>query len=171
MKNLYCIPSLFILIHVCLTAYSQTNDINREIDEQVWKPFKTTYAAYDMESYNELHTDDVLRITSSGIRRCESWKKGNIEWKNQRDRSNEPRTIEFSFEHRLNLDDIAYHVGFYKVMAKNQKGVWNTSYGRFHVMLKKIDGAWKIAKDWDTGTIGGIEVTEEMFNHQSSSGN
>lgn len=170
MKNSYIIPSLIILIHVCLTGYSQTSDIDREIDEQVWKPFKTTYAAYDMESYNELHTDDVLRITSSGIRRGESWKKRNIERKNQRDRSKEPRTIEFSFEHRLNLDDIAYHVGFYKVVAKNQKGVWKTSYGRFHVMLKKIDGTWKIAKDWDTDMIGGIEVTEEMFNHQSSSG-
>lgn len=170
MKNPYCMLSLIILIHVCLTGYSQPSDIDREIDEQVWKPFKTTYAAYDMGSYNELHTDDVLRITSSGIRRGESWKKGNIEWQNQRDRSNQQRTIEFSFEHRLNLDDIAYHVGFYKVVGKNQKGVWNTSFGRFHVMLKKIDGTWKIAKDWDTDMIGGIEVTEEMFNHQSSSG-
>lgn len=35
MKNPYCMLSLMILIHVCLTGYSQPSDIDREIDEQV----------------------------------------------------------------------------------------------------------------------------------------
>ena len=84
MKNSYFITSLIIVFHICLTGYSQIGDTDREIDEQVWMPFKTTYAAYDMESYNELHSDDVLRITSSGIRRCESWKKGKYRMEKQK---------------------------------------------------------------------------------------
>ena len=35
------------------------------------------------------------------------------------------------------------------------------NYGRFHCVIKKIDGVWKIAQDWDDDEINGRKVSAE----------
>ena len=159
-------PMKYLSIFLCFGsfiqfAYSQdlsTAEVSKQIDQQVWEVFKEAYANSDAEKYNGIHTDDVLRITSGGIRQGSEYKDANTKWFSQSDRAK--RTIDFRFEHRIHSDSIAYEIGYYKIVfAENKREV----YGRFHVLLKKIDGTWKIAQDWDEDDLNGIKVSAADF--------
>jgi ketosteroid isomerase-like protein len=67
------------------------------------------------------------------------------------------RFIELRFTERIDHDDLAFDVGIYKTTIQNKKGERDSSYGRFHVVLRKEYGIWKILVDTDSsegGTIG-----------------
>ncbi|MEM7104760.1 MAG: nuclear transport factor 2 family protein [Bacteroidota bacterium] len=132
-----------------------------EIDTQVWDTFKAAYATSDGKLYNSIHTDDILRVTESGIRIGDEYKSSILKWFGNDDRSK--RTIDFSFDQRFNKGDTAYEVGYYKVTMYKDGEVDKFFLGRFHVVLKKIEGKWKIAQDWDASKINGVSVTEEDF--------
>ena len=161
MKNL-----LFLLLLLLFTAGIEAQHktdpaISAEIDEQVWNPFRTAYNSYDGATYNNLHTDDVLRVTSWGIKLGEVYKKSILE---RYGRPNNPkREIDFRLQHRIHEGDVGYEVGLYKVVTQKADGTERVSIGRFHVVLKKIDGTWKIAQDWDESTINGVAITLEDF--------
>ena len=65
-KNIFLVGILFFSIQ----SFSQEPDtqIHQEINETVWKPFCESYASLDVEKYNSVHTDDVIRATPWGIR-------------------------------------------------------------------------------------------------------
>jgi len=157
MKNVVIL--FFLLSTTFIFAQSETKpDFSKEIDEQVWDSFKEAYANYDAEQYLALHTDDVLRITKwSGIRTGDTFR---AEIRASFSREDKPRqSIDFEFEHRIHSDDTAYEVGYYQLTRVKEEGKSERHYGRFSVVLKKIDGKWKIAQDWDTGNINGHKVT------------
>jgi len=55
-------------------------------------------------------------------------------------------------------------VGFYKTTSTNiQTGEQRKNFGRFHVLLRKENGIWKIVVDADTRE----EASEENFNKAS----
>lgn len=151
---------LFLTFSFLTNAQDAETLIHDEINEKVWKPFCESYASLNAEIFNGLHTDDVIRATPWGIRVGEEYKNRNVERfaANKEKRTN--RTIELWFEHRKSNSKISYEVGYYKV-AYQKDGKTKNSYGRFHCVIKKIDGVWKIAQDWDTDKINGIEVTEK----------
>ena len=66
-------------------------------------------------------------------------------------------------ERRTYKEDVGYEVGFYRVIYEEEGKEDRTSYGRFHVVLKKIDGHWKIAQDWDSNSFNGRPIGEEDF--------
>ena len=165
MKNLFL---LFLLIFstTVIDAQHRTDPaVSAEIDEQVWKPFRTAYNSYDAEVYNNLHTNDVLRVTSWGIKLGEVYKKSIIERYGRPD--NPKREIDFRFQHRIHEGDVGYEVGLYKVVTQKSDGTERVSVGRFHVVLKKINGTWKIAQDWDESTINGVAITVTDFDRLS----
>ena len=157
-KNIFLIGVLLISIQ----SFAQDTDalIHQEINETVWKPFCESYASLDVETYNAVHTDDVIRATPWGIRIGQEFKKHNVERFNAKKGKEEKRTIELWFEHRKSTPEISYEVGYYKV-SYEKDGETKNHYGRFHCVIKKIDGVWKIAQDWDTNNINGHEVTEK----------
>ncbi len=131
------------------------------IDAEVWEPFKGAYDAYDADAFNAVHTDDVLRITPYGIRRGEDYKESN---RVNFAREGQPeRRIDLRFEHRIQEEEVAYEVGYYRVRYYEEGEQTQAHYGRFHVLLRKVDGVWKIAKDWDTSNINGHEVGAADF--------
>jgi ketosteroid isomerase-like protein len=152
-------PSLvaFILLLSPFLLSAQSTPVD-QIDEQVWRPFQSSYAAGDAEAFNALHTDDVLRITSTKILQGEAYKAQNIYWMSKEERS--LRSIDFRFEQRVQEEAIAYEVGYYEISIEGKD---EAHYGRFHVVLKKVDDQWKIAQDWDTDNVNGTEVTAEDF--------
>ena len=100
----------------------------------------------------------VLRPGEFGS--AKSFKNHNIErFKDNKEKGTQ-RTIELWFEHRKSTPEISYEVGYYKV-THQKDGETTNHYGRFHCVIKKIDGVWKIAQDWDTNNINGHEVTEK----------
>lgn len=157
-----------ILILICLVhfGYAQKEidqqSIENEIDLNIWKPFKQTYESRDWEGFNELHADDVLRVHDGGMQIGESYKssikesyQNNVEYK---------VTIDFAMERRTYEGNTAYEVGFYRVVYNIPNKEPRFSYGRFHVVLKKINGQWKIAQDWDSNSFNGEPIAAEDFN-------
>ena len=135
--------------------------ISAQIDQQVWKPFQAAYRNSDGEAMVNLHTDDVLRVTPWGIKLGETYRKSTLESYSKPDRGQ--RSIDFRFEHRIHEGEVGYEVGYYKVVVDQPDGTQTTSFGRFHIVLKKIEDVWKIAQDWDTSTINGLKVTSDDF--------
>ena len=143
--------------------YSQTDQIFKEIDEQVWKPFIEAYNKFDANKFNELHSDDVLRVNVWGIKVGNEYKESVSSKYAESKARGDKRSIQLWFEHRLvKTNNIAYEVGYYKINSIRE-GEERQSYGRFHVVLKKKDNHWKIIQDWDTNQINGHFITEEDF--------
>ena len=143
------------------------DEIQRTINDDVWKPFLKAYAAFDTEAFMAVHTRDVIRINRDGkhIVVGEEYRE-NQEKSNRRNRDNQVRrTIEFRFTERFVREDLAYEVGYYKVRSSKGDEEERIFYGEFQVILKKQDGKWKLFVDADTSYDGSL--TEEDFQRGS----
>ncbi len=152
----------FFLLMISNSLYAQDAAIQKAIDEQVWLPFIKTYNTFDGEGFNALHTKNVLRAGPWGILQGEEYFANNLKNSARSKESGEQRSIAFRFEHRVVKGDVAYEVGYYKVASK-RNGEVRTFFGRFDVVLRKVDGIWKLAQDWDVDNINGKKLTEADF--------
>ena len=161
MKN-FSLLLFFFLNTFSLFAQTETDkNISNQIDEQVWNVFQEAWSSYDAEKYIGIHTSDVLRVGPWGINYGSTFKEKITA---SFSRENPPkRNISFQFEHRIYQNDLAYEVGYYKSAALGKDGKERADYGRFHVVLKKQNGQWKIAQDWDTDDVNGRKVTVADF--------
>jgi len=154
----------YLIIILLLTPiFGNSQSIQSEINEQVWKTFIKAYSTNDAELFNSIHSDDVLRVSSRGIRKGDEYKKSMSDYLNGMQEKGQKMTIDFSFEKRIHKEDIAYEVGIYKLTRLNSNES-NDYYGRFHVVLKKIQGVWKIVQDYDTSEVLGKRIDKESFN-------
>lgn len=161
MKN--AVLSTFILL-LTLPVFSQNDSLAwRQIDEQVWLPFVEHYEAWDAEKFNALHTPGMLRGGPWGLRTGEEYLGGNLKNWPEGKADGWERDIAFTFEQRVVGDGVAYEVGYYRVIDRRKGEPEQTYFGQFHVVLRLIDGIWKIAQDWDADEISGRPVTEEDF--------
>ncbi len=154
--------SFFLFLLFSLQSISQNADslIHEEINLKIWKPFCESYASLNATTFNDLHSEDVVKVSPWGIRIGNEYKDQNLERFKANKEKGTNRTIALWFEHRKTTPAISYEVGYYKVTYKNDdKNKY--SYGRFHVVIKKENGTWKIAQDWGIDKINGIEVTEK----------
>ena len=150
---------LFLVFSLQSNAQNADSLIHEEINLKIWKPFCESYASLDAKTFNALHTEDVIRVSPWGIHVGDEYKDRNLERFKANKEKGTNRTIDLWFEHRKSTAEVSYEVGYYKVTYKNDDGI-NNSYGRFHVLLKKENGTWKIALDWDTDKINGVDVTD-----------
>ncbi len=162
MKNIQNILSVIVLL--CLTNgfAQQSSVVQKEIDETLWKPFQKAFEALDGDALNNLYAKEVLRVTPAGIDTENAFKLANVE----RFKNNQAEGIEiqldFWLDSRHTNEHTSYEVGFYRIRFKTKTGV-NTAYGQFHIVLKKIEGAWKITQDWDTDVIAGVPISAKDF--------
>lgn len=148
-----------------LSAQQAKYDFSKEIDEQLWKSFVDSYNSRNGEKHVQIHTKDVLRITKNGIRIGKQYRDRIIE--NYGRKGQPKREIEFKFEHRVHAPDIAYEVGYFKIISFHKEGE-REYYGRFSVVLKKVEGRWKIAQDWDIDEINGVKITKQDYDKLES---
>lgn len=153
---------LILLLCSGFTLVAQNNKNTKEINEQVWHPFIKAFANGDDELFKSVHSKEVIRVMQDdrAILDYEQYFKkipDSIEAK----WSNWKKNIELRFIQRITSDDKAFEVGFYKTTSRNsQTGEQRESFGRFHVLLRKENGIWKILMDADTGE----GASEENFN-------
>lgn len=131
-------------------VYAQGN-IQKEIDEQVWKPFVTAFNSFNQQAFASVHSKDVIRVIQDdkiiwGYNQYFPETKKEEQGKTP----NHKRTLELRFVQRIADNDKAFEVGFYKTSYQMQDGTQRSSYGKFHVVLRKEDGKWKILVDADT---------------------
>ena len=160
MKNTICLLFIIFTTTISISQQKKKYDHSKEINEELWEEFVEAYNDRDAEDYLALHTQDIVRITQGGIRQGLEFRSGI---RKNFDRENLPkREIEFKFEHRIHDREIAYEVGYFKV-TYFRDGAEEDYYGRFSVVLKKEDGKWKIAQDWDVDQINGNPITEADY--------
>lgn len=157
MKVILVSAMLILSIH----AYSQNQ--TEAINKDVWFNFMQAYQDLDASLFNQIHTDDVLRIPeeSGSMMIGQEYKDANLENFNRWNLSKVNQRIQFSFISRIQKGNWAYETGIYKLTRYTDSGS-QSFYGKFHVTLKKVSGLWKIFIDSDSnenGTIG-----EEDFN-------
>ena len=149
--------ALFYLAFMTTSTISaQEISEEEQINRDVWYNFMQAYQDLDAMLFNQIHTDDVLRIAVDGdkIFMGKEYKDRNLEvfnnWNTQR------------IKQKLNLVSLvvfkgnyAYEIGIYKLTR--QKGFkLNSHYGKFNVALEKVGGIWKIKMDSDTNQKGAI---------------
>ena len=156
---------LIVLLSTVGLVHSQTKvdkeAIEKEVNKQLWKPFKTAFDDRDAKLFNSLHTDDVLRVSKWGIKQGPEYKEGVLKSYEKKDAPK--REIDFWLEHRIYAENIGYEIGYYRITSYRANNEVKVSYARFHIVLKKINGKWLIAQDWDTNNINGVAVTAEDF--------
>ncbi len=162
MKSLFTAITILLFISFIYSQKDEMKDTyETTINETIWKPFKKTYEARDWQGFSELHTDDVLRVHDGGIQQGAAYKNSIRE--SYEKYSDRKVTIDFAMERRMQKEDVAYETGFYRVLYREPGKEPRASYGRFHVVLRKMDGNWKIAQDWDSNSFNGRPINAGDF--------
>lgn len=151
----------FLLVFLLCSSslLGQIDSLEREqINKDVWYNFMQAYYELDASLFNQIHTEDVLRVVSDNGQMLigQEYKDKNLEVFNRWNSQSINQTVEFSFLNRAQKDNWAYEIGIYKLTRKNGSRS-QSYYGKFNVTLQKVGGIWKIRIDSDTsenGTIG-----------------
>ncbi|MCE2996512.1 MAG: YybH family protein [Cyclobacteriaceae bacterium] len=146
---------LFLIFSVTLQAQSSQTEINT----QVWKPFIQHFSDHNAKAFLALHSKDVVRSPRDAktIWGYDEYLKNQLEGDAYEIKNNLKRTLELRFTERIAKGDNAIEVGIYKTVVTAPDGKQQFYFGRFHVVLKKINGTWKITVDTDyteNNTIG-----------------
>lgn len=148
-----------------LSSFAQTDQA--EINEQVWKPFEKAIMNQDVAAFVALHSKELIRaeINRNKVMGLDEYQKGMEAgwpgWKESMEKSKTRYTFELRFLERLSNGSQAYEVGYFKNEMVNAAGEKRQSFGKFHVVLRKENGTWKILVDSDSNEGG--TITEEMF--------
>lgn len=67
---------------VAIVQESTSEQYQKEIDAQVWVPFAKAIAENDAKTFNSLHTDDVMGISSRGLLTGQQYKDRNTQMYN-----------------------------------------------------------------------------------------
>ena len=159
-----------LLAAACLLLNSfqlqaQGDDLQKQINEQVWKPFIKAYNELDTEKFMAVHSKEVTRVIQDGDMiygydiYYQNNKNNNERSKQSLQKNNGKRVIELRFTQRIAGNDRAFEVGYYKVTTTTGNDSARNYYGKFHVLLRKENGIWKILMDADAHE----NTTEELF--------
>jgi len=158
MKKLSWI-AMFLLF--CNLAFSQMDSSQKEINEQVWKPFIKAFNNNDDEAFRAIHSKDVIRVIQDNnqIMGYDQYFQKipdsiKTKWRNWK------KNIELRFLQRIASKGKAFEVGFYKTTSTHaMTGEKRTGFGKFHVLLRKENRDWKILMDADANE----KMNEEIF--------
>lgn len=153
---------MFCLMLTCTSLLAFAQGEEEAINKDVWYNFMQAYQDKNASLFNEIHTDDVIRVSpdSNTLLIGREYKDKNIENFNQWNSARFSQKIEFSFISRSHKREWAYETGIFK-LTRSQAGQSKSYYGKFNVTLKKTAGLWKIFIDADTNEKG--TISEEDF--------
>lgn len=152
---------LILLLFVSSNLFAQ--NAQKEINEQVWKPFIKGFEEGNTEMFMGVHSQDLVR-SGRESKKVLTWKDYYSETKGGNERRATDKTklnIELHFTERINNDTQAIDVGIYKTSWATADGKSGAGYGRFHVVLRKESGTWKILVDTDS--VEGRTIDEAKF--------
>jgi hypothetical protein len=140
-----------------------TQDYQKEINEQVWKPFIESFEQYNTDNFLALHSKNLVR-SPRDARKILNWDQYYSDQKNGDERSKQngsKRKLELRFTERIANANQAIDVGYYKTTSITNKGESRAFIGKFLVVLQKEKGVWKILVDTDSSESN--TVTEKHF--------
>jgi ketosteroid isomerase-like protein len=142
---------VIIMVLISCFSFGQAESLQKQINEQVWKQFIKAFNNRDDEGFKAVHSKEVIRVSQDDNQVIgyeeyfkpvpDSVKAKWGQWK---------RDIQLRFIQRIASGDKAFEVGYYKSTSTNTStGQSRTGYGKFHVLLRKENGIWKILMDAD----------------------
>ena len=152
-----------IIWFTCTVGQVTGQSIQQAINDQVWKPFITAYNNHDTNSFMAVHSKDVVR-SPRDAKMVLNWNEYFDQQKRGDDhgkKSGSKRELGLRFTERIANDNQAMEVGIYKGTITDKTGNVRTFYGRFHVVLRKENGIWKILVDTDSSE--GDTIDEEDY--------
>lgn len=161
-----------IVVTLCLCALSlfaraQSSPEQEAINKDVWYNFMQAYQDLDAGLFNQIHTDDVIRVSvdRGEMYIGQEYKDRNLEMFNRWNGERVRQKIEFSFFSRVQKGEWAHETGIFKLTR--YRGFQSKSYyGKFNVTLKKAQGTWKIYLDSDTNENGSIGEDDFLKGNQ-----
>jgi ketosteroid isomerase-like protein len=159
MKNALLIILLLSTAHVYVFA----QNYQQEINAQVWKPFIQTFNERDTKGFMAVHSKDVVRSSrdSKKVLNYDEYYKEQEQGDKRGLTSGTKRDLELRFTERIANSNQAIEVGIYKTSVTRKDGTTQSYYGRFHVVLRKENGVWRILVDTDSSENNSI--TEKDF--------
>lgn len=150
---------LFLLLAVCFSSNLLAQDLQKEINEQVWKPFIENFNNRNAKGFLAVHSKDVVRSPrdSKMIFGWDDYLKQQTDGDQRAAASGRKHSLQLHFTERIADKNLAMDVGIYKTTFTDSQEQSRAGYGRFHVVLRKENGVWKILVDTDSsegGTIG-----------------
>ncbi len=154
------------ILSVSVWADIGNGSVQQAIDASIWKPFQDAFEHMDGEALNALYAEDVLRVTPQGLDTRGGFKQFNKTRFDANRARGDRIELDFWFDSRHTGSTVSYDVGFYRVRMIAASGEATSFFGQFHIVLKNLDGQWKIVQDWDTASIGGHPITAEDFSRR-----
>jgi ketosteroid isomerase-like protein len=154
---------MLIAITALLSASVCAQDFQKEINDQVWRPFIASFNSFDTNGFMAVHSRDVVRSPRDAkvlLSWDEYFKQQQSGDKREKENGGK-RLIELRFTERIANPKQAIDVGIYKTTVSNKEGKTASFYGRFHVVLRKEGSDWKILVDTDSSE--GNTVGEKEF--------
>ena len=132
-------------------AYCQSDSLQRQINNQVWKPFIVTFNNFDTDGFMAVHSREMARVEQDGNRiyGYDNYKANTKRGNDQAKQNTRNRAIELRFIQRIASNNQGFEVGYYKTTSFQPDGKSRSFYGKFHVLLRKENGVWKILMDAD----------------------
>jgi len=130
---------------------AQTDSLQKEINEQVWKPFIKSFNEMNTDGFMAVHSKEMSRVSQDGksIYGYEKYYEESKYWNERSKREGRKHNIELRFTQRIAGNDRGFEVGYYKTTSIQPNGESRSSYGKFHVLLRKENNKWKILMDAD----------------------
>jgi len=140
---------IFLFVIMSSVSYCQNKEVLKSINKEIWEPFTKSFETFDIELFESLHSNDLIRVSADGrnIKKKDTYIDGyNRRWT----KTSIEQTISFRFLERLNSTDIASERGIYKLTMNPNTEQEKTFYGKFHVIMKKEHETWRILVDYDS---------------------
>lgn len=144
----------------CFNVSSQSDSLQQQINQQVWKPFIEAFNDLNTEGFMRVHSKEMTRVIQDGniLYGYDKYYQENKRGDDGTKKAGRRRAIELRFVQRIAAADKAFEVGYYKTTNFLPNGTTQSGYGKFHVLLRKENGIWKILMDADAS-----EKTDEAL--------
>jgi ketosteroid isomerase-like protein len=141
---------------LCFIVHGQ--NFQKEINDQVWTPFIAGFTNGDTDQFMNVHSKELVRSPrdSKSIQTWAEYYQGTKTRNERRKTSGVKSEIELRFTERIATAQQAIDVGIYKTTNISNDGQRHSFYGRFHAVLRKESGTWKILVDTDSSEGGTI---------------
>jgi ketosteroid isomerase-like protein len=150
-------------LSIFISGFAFAQNVQREINDQVWKPFIKNFNERNTDGFMAVHSKDVVRSPRDAkvVWNWDEYYKNQKEGDERGKAGSSNRKLELRFTERINNASTAVDVGVYKTTVTRPDGSSRSSYGRFHVILRKENGIWKILVDTDSSE--GEAITDKEF--------
>lgn len=147
-------------VHDCYVA---DGELLEELNRDIWRAFRSAYAAGDAQAFLALHTADLIRAggPERSVIGLDEYTAQTSQWFAWLVERGAEASIDFRFVERIVSGELASERGIFRIEVVAPGEDQRVFYGRFHTFARKVHDRWRIAVDYDSDGDGA--VTDEMF--------